>query len=134
MTEQVDYSIDHPLEDAALNALFGDSWPAHSPRAFGPILTRSLGTVSAFVADRLVGFVNLATDGGEHAFLLDPTVHPAFRRRGIGLQLVRRAALLACERGCRWLHADYEAQLEPYYRAAGFRESTAGVMLLTPTA
>jgi ribosomal protein S18 acetylase RimI-like enzyme len=130
MIDRVDYRTDAPLQDETLNGLFGRSWPDHIPRAFSRVLTHSLGTVSAFAADRLVGFVNLATDGGEHAFLLDPTVDPAYRRRGIGLQLVRRATEVARERGCRWLHVDYEPQLAAFYRRAGFRDSAAGVLQL----
>jgi ribosomal protein S18 acetylase RimI-like enzyme len=129
----VDYRIDPPLDDAALNDLFARAWDDHAARKFAPVLARSLGVVAAFVSDQLIGFVNLATDGGEHAFLLDPTVDVAHRRRGIGTQLLRRATALAAERGCKWLHVDYEPALAPFYRAAGFRDSLAGVMRLDPT-
>ena len=83
----VEYRIDPPLDDAALNAFFSRAWDDHAPREFAPVLAHSLGVVAAFVSDRLVGFVNLATDGGEHAFLLDPTVDVAHRRRGIGTEI-----------------------------------------------
>jgi ribosomal protein S18 acetylase RimI-like enzyme len=129
----VDYRIDPPLDDAALNDLFARAWDDHAAREFAPVLARSLGVVAAFVSDQLIGFVNLATDGGEHAFLLNPTVDVAHRRRGIGTQLLRRATALATERGCKWLHVDYEPALAPFYRAAGFRDSLAGVMRLDRT-
>jgi GNAT superfamily N-acetyltransferase len=133
MTDTVEYLIDSPLDDDALNALFARAWPDHQPRPFARVLARSLGTVTAHVAGQLIGFVNLATDGGEHAFLLDPTVAISHRRRGIGTELVRRAAALARARGCTWLHVDYEAELTPFYRGAGFRDSVAGVMHLDRT-
>jgi GNAT superfamily N-acetyltransferase len=114
----------------ALNDLFARAWDDHTTRQFAPVLARSLGVVAAFASDQLIGFVNVATDGGEHAFLLDPTVDVAHRRRGIGTQLLRRAAALAAERGCKWLHVDFEPALAPFYRAAGFRDSLAGVMRL----
>jgi GNAT superfamily N-acetyltransferase len=129
----VDYRINPPLDDAALNDLFARAWGDHVSREFAPVLARSLGVVTAFVSDQLVGFVNLGTDGGEHAFLIDPTVDVAHRRRGIGTQLLRLAAALAAERGCKWLHVDYEPALAPFYRAAGFRDSLAGVMRLDRT-
>jgi GNAT superfamily N-acetyltransferase len=113
-----------------VNDLFARAWPEHSPRSYAPVLARSLGVAAAYVGGRLIGFVCLATDGGEHAFLLDPTVAIDYRRRGIGLQLVQRAAALAQTRGCTWLHVDYEPTLAPFYKAAGFRESLAGVMRL----
>ncbi|MBS0582507.1 MAG: GNAT family N-acetyltransferase [Proteobacteria bacterium] len=127
---EIDYRIDAPLADSTLNALFGRAWADHVSRPFQHVLARSLGTVSAFVDDRLIGFVNLATDGGGHAFLLEPTVDPAHQRRGIGLSLVERAVAVARARGCRWLHVDYEVRLEPFYLAAGFRPSFAGIMRL----
>ncbi|MES2202660.1 MAG: GNAT family N-acetyltransferase, partial [candidate division FCPU426 bacterium] len=61
-----------PLSDTELNALFSASWPGLQPRAFQPILVRSLTYVSARNSSgRLLGFVNLAWDGGLHGFLLD---------------------------------------------------------------
>jgi GNAT superfamily N-acetyltransferase len=133
MTEPVEFRIDPPLADAALNDLFARAWPDHSPGAYQTVLARSLGYLGAFAGERLIGFVNLATDGGEHAFLLDPTVDVAYRRRGIGLELVTRAASLARDRGCKWLHVDYERALVTFYQAAGFQDSLAGVMRLDRT-
>ena len=126
----VTFKINPPLTDSALNDLFARAWPDHSPGAYQPVLARSLGYLGAYLDDCLIGFVNLATDGGEHAFLLDPTVDRAHRREGVGLELVRRAAGLARERGCTWLHVDYEPELASFYHAAGFRDSRAGVMRL----
>jgi ribosomal protein S18 acetylase RimI-like enzyme len=129
----VTFEIDPPIDDATLNELFARAWPNHVPRRHQAVLARSLGYLGAFADDQLVGFVNLATDGDQHAFLLDPTVDNAYRGRGIGLELVRRAAELARTRGCTWLHVDYESALTPFYRAAGFRDSPAGVMRLDRT-
>lgn len=78
----------------------------------------------------MIGFVNLTWDGGIHAFLLDTTVHPDLRRRGIGTELVRRAAVVARERGIEWLHVDFEPRLSGFYRNCGFRRTAAGLMNL----
>jgi GNAT superfamily N-acetyltransferase len=133
MIDSVAFRIDPPIDDATLNDLFARARPDHVLGAYQAVLGRSLGYLGAFVGDQLIGFVNLATDGGEHAFLLDPTVDRAFRRRGIGLQLVRRAADLARDRGCKWLHVDFEPALASFYHAAGFRDSRAGVIRLDLT-
>ena len=131
--QTVEYRTDPPLDDASLNDLFARAWSDHTLRVFGPVLSRSLCVVAAFDNLDLIGFVNVATDGGEHAFLLDPTVDVAYRRRGIGTELVRRAASLARARGCKWLHVDYEPALTAFYQRAGFRDSLAGVMRLDHT-
>jgi GNAT superfamily N-acetyltransferase len=94
------------------------------------VLKRSLAHLVAYDGDRLVGFVNVAWDGGVHAFLLDTCVHADFRRRGIASELVRRAADLARERGAHWLHVDFEPHLEGFYRGCGFRPTGAGLIAL----
>src|SRR5690349_11700626 len=87
------------------------------------IRPHSLGWVTARPDDgSLVGFVNVAWDGGDHAFLLDTKVRPDFQRRGIGTTLVRIAAQHAKEAGCEWLEVDFERQLDAFYfDACGFR-------------
>jgi len=89
------------------------------------IRRHSLGWVSARPADgALVGFVNLAWDGGAHAFLLDTKVRPDLQRRGIATELVRCATVAAREAGCEWLHVDHEPHRgAPIVRAMPTREA-----------
>jgi GNAT superfamily N-acetyltransferase len=124
------YRTSPHVPNSALNALFRLSWPAHQWCDFEPVLERSLAYICAYQGEVLVGFVNLAWDGGIHAFLLDTTVHPALRRRGIGTELVRRAAIVARERGIEWLHVDFEPHLTSFYRNCGFRQTQAGLINL----
>ena len=126
----ISYRISPPITNDALNALFGASWPDHAWSDFEPALSHSLAYICAYQQDRLIGFVNLAWDGGVHAFLLDTTVLPAFRRHGIGRELVIGAAQVARERAIEWLHVDYEPHLEAFYRGCGFRHTEAGLMRL----
>ncbi|HEY0152993.1 MAG TPA: GNAT family N-acetyltransferase [Longimicrobium sp.] len=130
MMEDVEIVARPALTDDQLNVLFEASWPGHTPRAFGPTLAQCLGHFGAFAAGRLIGFVKVAWDGGDHAFLLDPTVHPDYRRHGIGLALVRHAARMAAEAGVEWLHVDYEPHLANFYEAAGFRPTEAALLRL----
>jgi GNAT superfamily N-acetyltransferase len=127
------YHISPPVGNDALNALFEAAWPAHAPGDFQPVLEHSLVYVCAYAGDRLIGFVNLAWDGGIHAFLLNTTVDRDWQRRGIGRALVRRAAAEARERGIHWLHVDYEPHLAVFYRNCGFRPTEAGLLWLTET-
>lgn len=79
----------------------------------------------------LVGFVNVATDGGDHAFLIDTKTHGAYQRKGIGTRLVQIAAVHAKAAGCEWLHVDFEPELAPlYFDACGFRPTDAGLIHL----
>jgi GNAT superfamily N-acetyltransferase len=107
-------------------AAWGDRW--NGDLAF--ILTRSLVHAGAYDGKRMVGYVNVAWDGGVHAFLLDTTVDPAFQRRGIAKEMVRRITDAARQRGAHWLHVDYEPKLEAFYAACGFRPTEAGLISL----
>lgn len=124
------YSVNPSITNEALNRLFAESWEDHQPINFAPILARSLVYVCAYFERRLVGYVNVAWDGGKHAFLLDVTVHPSVRRSGIGRELVRRATEAARERGVVWLHVDFEPSLTGFYRACGFAPTDAGLIRL----
>ena len=92
----------------------------------------SLGWVVARAEDgSVVGFVNVAWDGGDHAFLLDPKTRGEVQRQGIGTQLVSLAAQHAKAAGCEWLHVDFEPELEPFYlEACGFSSTRAGLIHL----
>jgi GNAT superfamily N-acetyltransferase len=116
----------------ALTELFAAAWPDGTTPNFE--LTRSLCWVSAHVGERLVGFVNVVGDGGLHAFVIDPTVHPDLRRHGIGLGLVRCAADEARDLGAEWLHVDYAPELAQFYQRCGFRPTPAGLIDLLEAA
>jgi ribosomal protein S18 acetylase RimI-like enzyme len=126
----IEYQNDPKLENEALDALWAAAWNSPHLRDFQPILSRNLAHVGAFAGTRLVGFVNVAWDGGIHAFILDTCVDPEFRRRGIASALVERAKTLACERGAEWLHVDFEPHLASFYRRLGFASTEAGLIRL----
>ncbi|MBT2407290.1 MULTISPECIES: GNAT family N-acetyltransferase [unclassified Streptomyces] len=126
----LDIAIRPALADVELNELFAAAGPGHQAVSFAPVLERSTAWITARRAGRLVGYVNVAGDGGAHAFILDTTVHPDERRRGLGVQLVRAAAEAARASGAQWLHVDYEPHLAPFYAACGFRPTAAGLLPL----
>lgn len=126
----VNFRVSPALGDGELNGLFATAWVHHEQRNFEPVLQRSLVYVCAYLRSSLVGFVNVAWDGGAHAFLLDTTVHPDLRRRGIGRRLVLLAADETRERGILWLHVDFEPHLRHFYEGCGFRPTEAGLLSL----
>jgi ribosomal protein S18 acetylase RimI-like enzyme len=93
--------------------------------------SHSLGWVCAREGGELVGFVNVAWDGGSHAFVIDALVLAAARRRGIGVELVKAAEREARAAGCEWLHVDFEDHLRAFYLdACGFVATNAGLIEL----
>jgi ribosomal protein S18 acetylase RimI-like enzyme len=134
------YVVRGPVTNEELNALFSagsrdNGWPSwqHGPDTsdWAPVLEHSLVYVTVRNDGLLVGFVNVAWDGRDHAFLLDPRVHPDFRHQGIGVELVRLAARHSAAAGCTVLHVDYSQELRPFYDACGFKPTPAGLIGLT---
>jgi GNAT superfamily N-acetyltransferase len=122
-----------PVDDQVLSALhslaFGAAGEVQPWRA--RLDRHALTWVGAFDNDELVGFVQVCWDGGAHAFVLDTAVHPDHGRKGIGSQLVARAADEARAAGCEWLHVDYEPHLKSFYLdACGFAPTDAGLLKL----
>ncbi|EYT83659.1 acetyltransferase [Streptomyces sp. Tu 6176] len=131
--ETITYEWRGEFEDAALEALHAEGFghPVGRTGWRARLLRHSLGWVCARSEGRLIGFVNVAWDGGEHAFVLDTVVAREHRSHGIGAELVATAARRTRAAGCAWLHVDHEARLRPFYLdACGFRETAAGLLAL----
>lgn len=104
--------------------LLQDDWVAQVERY-------SLGWVCLRFAGRLIGFVNVAWDGGVHAFLLDTVIVGPMRQKGLATLLVEEAVQQATASGCEWLHVDFDSHLRDFYfDACGFRPTDAGVIQL----
>lgn len=124
------WRLDPFPSEEELNPLWRAAWGSDWSGDLAFILTRSLVHAAAYDGDRLVGYVNVAWDGGVHAFLLDTTVDPGFQRRGIATELVRLVTEASRTRGAEWLHVDYEPHLLGFYEACGFRPTAAGLIKL----
>jgi GNAT superfamily N-acetyltransferase len=133
MLPQIVLCIRPPVDNDMLNALFAAAWEQHRSFDFEPILRHSLLYVCAYHADTLIAFVNVAWDGGIHAFLLDTTVHPTYQKRGIGIMLVQAAVNEARTHGIEWIHVDFEPHLAHFYARCGFRPTQAGLIHLEAT-
>jgi GNAT superfamily N-acetyltransferase len=130
----IEFKLSPSVSDSDLNALFAASWPNHAATGFQAALKLSMAYVCAYDSAQLVGFVNAAWDGKSHAFVLDTTVRPSHRHRGIGRRLVRCVIEEARRRGMAWVHVDFEPHLQNFYTQCGFRSSMAGVLHLASEA
>ncbi len=122
-----------PVANRELNALHAEGFghPEFDDDREGQLAGHSLGWVVAREGDELVGFVNVAWDGGVHAFLLDTVVAVSHRGRGLGRDLVQAAVEGATESGCEWLHVDWDRDLDRFYLdVCGFTPTSAGLHAL----
>ncbi len=119
--------------NAELNALHARCFdhPPLDDDWWGQVNAHSLGWVCLRADDELAGFVNVAWDGGVHAFVLDTMVAPALRRQGHARKLVAVAVEQARATGCEWLHVDFDPHLRGFYlEACGFAPTEAGLIRL----
>jgi GNAT superfamily N-acetyltransferase len=129
----VRYGWRAPFENRDLNALHAEGF-SHAVLDIDwrtQVERHSLGWVCAFVDDRLVGFVNVAWDGGVHAFVVDTAVERDHRHHGIGRGLLQVAEREGRAAGCEWLHVDFEEALRDFYLGScGFTSTPAGLIAL----
>jgi ribosomal protein S18 acetylase RimI-like enzyme len=132
MSERAEYRWRGHVTDAEMVELVKAHGGRAAPGWWDRVRPHSLGWVTARLGSgALVGFVNVAWDGGDHAFLIDTKVASACQRRGIATELVGRAARHARAAGCEWLHVDFEERFAAFYfGACGFRPTAAGLIHL----
>jgi GNAT superfamily N-acetyltransferase len=132
MSDELVYSWRVPISDDEMVDLVDSHGGRPEAGWWEQIRPHSLGWVAARTSDGLlVGFINIAWDGGDHAFLLDTKTRGEWQRRGVGTELVGRAAQHAKAAGCEWLHVDFEPHLRSFYiEACGFRPTDAGLIHL----
>lgn len=92
MTAFIDYrSGPEQVDVAQLHALLLTTyWAADRPVTQVARAVRNSFCVSAWDAERQVGFARLITDFATHAYLADVIVAPAWRGQGIATRMVRR--------------------------------------------
>ena len=129
----IHYEWRAPFANADVNALHAEGFD-HAVLDIdwrGQVERHSLGWVCALEAGRLVGFVNVAWDGGVHAFVLDTLVGRTRRRQGVGRGLLEVAIRESRSARCEWLHVDFEEELRGFYLdGCGFTPTPAGVLAL----
>jgi GNAT superfamily N-acetyltransferase len=129
----VSYQWRGDFDNAELNALHAEAFDHRllDDDWHRQVHEHSLGWVCAREDGALAGFVNIAWDGGVHAFVLDTMVPLHTRRKGIGKELVMLAVAQARAAGCEWLHADFDDDLRAFYfDACGFVPTNGGLIAL----
>jgi GNAT superfamily N-acetyltransferase len=132
VSDDIEYRWRSPITDREVWALTLSHGGNAEVGWWDRIRPHSLGWATAHLSDgAAVAFVNVAWDGGDHAFLLDTKTRPDHQRRGIATRLVGLAAHHAKLAGCEWLHVDFDDHLADFYfGACGFRPTTAGLIHL----
>lgn len=132
VTDRVLFRVRPKIDDTEMDRLHAEGFdhPVAGYDWSTQLERHSLTWIGAYRDEKLVGFVNVAWDGGVHGFLLDTAVASHLRGRGIGTRLVREA-IAAVRRvpGIEWLHVDADdALMSGFYGPAGFEPTPAGLV------
>lgn len=122
-----------PVSDDELGELTRSHGGTPAAGWWNRVREHSLGWVTArSTAGQLLGFVNVAWDGGNRAFLIDTKTRPTHQLQGLGVAVVARAADEAPTAGCEWLFVDFEPALTAFYiDSYGYRATPAGLIHLS---
>jgi len=113
-----------------INSLMSLCWNDHENVNYQSILDKSLAYITVREDSKLIGFYNLAWDGGRHATVFDLNVHPDYRHQGIALKMLELAPIIAKKNNIKFLHVDFDLKLEKLYKKAGFEIISAGIIKL----
>jgi len=83
-------------------------------------LKGSFRLYGAIIDDRIVGFARTISDGKICGLLIDFMVHPAFRKRGIGLELANFIVNDSRNCGLQVIQLLASKEGSPLYQKAGF--------------
>lgn len=81
-----------------------------------------------FAGGKLVGYVEVISDGIDDAYIRNLIVHREYQRRGIGLKLLGLATARIKADGIKMANVLFEPELAPFYRKAGFAIISGGLI------
>jgi ribosomal protein S18 acetylase RimI-like enzyme len=93
VTETITYRTTPDIDIFQLAKLFDQAGWQHRTRDLGRlarVVSGSMFVVSAWDAERLVGFARAISDGASDAQISTVAVHEDYRRKGIAKELIRR--------------------------------------------
>ena len=119
---EITYRDDQKIDEKIVCAFFSKyaTWKVYpDPEKWKVILENSCAVISAWHNDHLVGLSRGISDKVRFAQVVGVLVHPDYRRRGIGKELVSRllnTPAMSVRGVCLGTHAMYE-----FYESLGFK-------------
>lgn len=112
-----------PDEQNAMAELYREvGWiePGDSAEFIAAGMAKSAVAVGAYADGRIIGMGRALSDNVSDAYIQDIAVSPAFRKHGIGGEIVRTIIAELRRRGVDWIALVGEPGTERFYRELGF--------------
>ena len=119
---------DQPVKSKEINALRDSVGWDHENGKYDIILKRTYTHYTVRSQGKLIGFINILSDGIGDAFLVDLMVHPEFQRKGIGRAIVKQAVQDLTADGVQCIQVTFNPENESFYRKLGFHIFKAGII------
>lgn len=121
--------VENPELDAAvvaeLRAKVG--WDARKEQ-LEKILGRTYLAVACFDDNDLVGIIDVISDGIDDALIRNLVVHPEYQGKGIGHELLIKVLDRLKSNRIKTINVLFESELAEFYRKAGFRIVSGGII------
>jgi len=132
MDKRIHFRTDKAFDRAQLLALYDDAgWTAYTedPERLERAIANSTHVVSAWDGDRLVGLARAISDGEHVVYAQDLLVLRAYRRRGLGSDLMRRVLEPFEQVRHTVLVTDNNPEMRAFYLALGFEMASRSGMV-----
>jgi ribosomal protein S18 acetylase RimI-like enzyme len=83
---------------------------------------------TARINGKLVGYIDVLSDGSVDAYLQDLLVLPEYQKRGIGSELLKRAIKYLQQKKIKAIQVIFDPDLEDFYKKFGFHIVKAGII------
>ena len=125
MAEGIEYAtVSSAPPEEVVDLYRSAGWWEESPANRSRIEPMIRGSFCFMVArtseGRIVAMGRVISDGASDAYIQDVVVLPAYRRRGIGRELVRRLTLFCMERNIGWIGLVAEPGSVALYQGLGY--------------
>lgn len=77
---------------------------------------------------KLIGFIDILSDGIADSYLQDLVIHPDFQRKGIGSELVKTAIRFLQKNNIKCIQVTFNPEFEGFFNKFGFYIYKAGVI------
>ena len=126
-------TADPPTAELIIGLYQSAGWWS-APQDNAQLLTRIIRGSHCFLiarhASQVIGMGRAISDAASDAYIQDVCVHPAWRRRGVGHEIVKRLAARLVADGIQWIGLIAENNTQDFYTPLGFEPMTNAFPML----
>ncbi len=128
MNSDIIISQDSGITDKEIEELRSSvGWDA-TTGPFSKIKDRLYTYFTARKNGRLIGFIDVLSDGIADAYLQDLVVKPEYQKKGIGSELMKRAIRYLQKRNIKCIQVTFNPELEGFFKQFPFYIFRAGII------